>query len=515
MANENDNLLLFNDDPVYAEYDDAIPAWNVLIADDDTAIHSVTKLVLSDVMFEGRPLNFISAYSGKQTKEVLAKDQEIAIVLLDVVMETPNSGLEIVKFLREQQHNHMTRIILRTGQPGEAPERSIITEYDINDYKEKADLTSQRLFSCVLSALRSYRDIVTIEQGKRGLERIIESSNLLFQANNSLSDFAHAVLDQLSALLQSDSSFIYFRNTNFAAFGSAEDFQIINGTPALSSFLHKPIAQLSTERIQAKVEEILKLKTSQITDFEYLGYFVSRNGFESVLYLGSRIKFSGHDRKILDLFSSNITRALENLSLNRDILDAQRRLLHLIGDAIETRQVVESGHLRRTSNFSLTLGTMLKLSAVEKEQLTAAVSLHDVGMIMVPQEIITKVSTLDQTETSLMRQHTLAGGQLLASNGKADNRHAAIVAAQHHEQWDGSGYPKGLQSEAIHLFARICTLADNVDALSHPRPWRPALSAEEIRQFLIQERAKRFDPSLVDLVLSDFDTFISIVKTDY
>ena len=115
-------------------------------------------------------------------------------MLLDVVMETDHAGLDVARFVREEARNSFVRIILRTGQPGQAPESKVITDYDINDYKEKTELTSKKLFTLMHAALRSYRDIIALANNKRGLEEIIEASASIFELK-SMENFAHGVLE--------------------------------------------------------------------------------------------------------------------------------------------------------------------------------------------------------------------------------------------------------------------------------------------------------------------------------
>ena len=129
--------------------------WKVLIVDDEPEVHAVTRLALNDFSFQQKKLEFISAYSGAEAKKVLAAQPDIAVVLLDVVMETDDAGLLVASHIRETLHNHFVRIILRTGQPGQAPERQVIVNYDINDYKSKTELTAQKLFTVMMSSLRS------------------------------------------------------------------------------------------------------------------------------------------------------------------------------------------------------------------------------------------------------------------------------------------------------------------------------------------------------------------------
>jgi CheY-like chemotaxis protein len=136
--------------------------WKVLIVDDEREVHAVTRLALMDLVFEGRGLKFLSAHSRDEAQTLIDQHDDIAIVLLDVVMETDDAGLKVAQYIREQADNHAARIVLRTGQPGQAPERSVVMNYDINDYKAKTELTAQKLFTCVMSALRSYRDILRV-----------------------------------------------------------------------------------------------------------------------------------------------------------------------------------------------------------------------------------------------------------------------------------------------------------------------------------------------------------------
>lgn len=139
-----------------------LPPWPVLVVDDDEQVHAMTRVLLRDFSFEGRGFSVLSAHSAAEAAAMVAATPEIPVVLLDVVMETADAGLRLVRRIREELGNHRIRIILRTGQPGEAPERSVVLGYDVNDYKSKAELTAQKLFTALVGAVRAWRDIVTI-----------------------------------------------------------------------------------------------------------------------------------------------------------------------------------------------------------------------------------------------------------------------------------------------------------------------------------------------------------------
>ncbi|CAL61081.1 putative two-component sensor protein histidine kinase [Herminiimonas arsenicoxydans] len=166
-------------------HDSSEPGWKILIADDEEEVHQVTAVAMIDVQFKGRKLEFLHAYSAGEARAMLAADRDIAIILLDVVMEEDDAGLKLVRHIREQMNNRRVRIVLRTGQPGQAPERDVVVDYDINDYKSKTELTRQKLLTCIISALRSYDDIVALENLSRDLERqVLERTHDLSLAKN-------------------------------------------------------------------------------------------------------------------------------------------------------------------------------------------------------------------------------------------------------------------------------------------------------------------------------------------
>jgi PAS domain S-box-containing protein len=145
--------------------------WKIIIADDQEEVHNLTKMVLSDFTFEGRGLEFLSAYSGQETKRIILEHSDTAIILLDVVMETDHAGLEVVHYIRKELKNDIVQIVLRTGQSGRAPEQQVIVEYGINDYKSKVELTSQKLFTMVTALLRTYKLSSSFSQLNRKLQK--------------------------------------------------------------------------------------------------------------------------------------------------------------------------------------------------------------------------------------------------------------------------------------------------------------------------------------------------------
>ena len=180
----------------FAEDDGAAPApepddlepWTIVIVDDEPEIHRVTELALRGFEFDGRGLAIVNAYSGEEVKRVMEQHPDAAVLLLDVVMETDTAGLDVVKHVRNVIQNQNVRIVLRTGQPGLVPEQSVVVEYDINDFREKTEITSQRLFTLLHSALRSYRDIVALIDSRDEIETQLRELQSLADCLHKLAD---------------------------------------------------------------------------------------------------------------------------------------------------------------------------------------------------------------------------------------------------------------------------------------------------------------------------------------
>ena len=173
--------------------------WVVAVVDDEPGIHDVTRLVLRRLKFDGRPIECVFASSAAQGRELFASRQDIAVALIDVVMENDRAGLELVEHLRRTVGNVLTRIILRTGQPGMAPEREVVTHFEIDDYRDKSELSADRLQTAVVTALRSFRTLQALDQNVRALTQISEVGPKLFEAAD-LTAFAQAALQALTTV---------------------------------------------------------------------------------------------------------------------------------------------------------------------------------------------------------------------------------------------------------------------------------------------------------------------------
>jgi len=291
----------------------SLPCWKVAIVDDDEEIHKVTKLSLSNFKFEGRNIEFVSLYSGAEAKAYFKEINDVALVLLDVVMESDDAGLQVANYLRNELNNTYTRIVLRTGQPGKAPEQSIFENYDIDGYKEKTDLNINALKQVLYIALRSYRDLVKIQQYQQGLETIISSISNLNQLENIL-DLAKGILSQLKSIFNGE-------RTQFLVAGTQGYTENSNDTKWNIIIDHNDaifIENVESSQYSSKFDEFSKkILTEKQHVFEnemYGYYYCSKRGTQSAFVLESIEKLSPTAEKLLQLFVINLVITVENLS---------------------------------------------------------------------------------------------------------------------------------------------------------------------------------------------------------
>jgi response regulator RpfG family c-di-GMP phosphodiesterase len=334
-------------------------AWNVLIVDDEPEIHVLTKTVLKGVVFEDKPINFLSSYDAPGTKEILAGDTNIALVLMDVVMEEPHTGLDLVRHIREDLNNRLTRIILRTGQPGEAPERKIIAEYEINDYKEKIDLTSNRLFTSVVKSIRNYRDLKTIkdineelEKSREGLTRMLRTSSGLFGLR-SLESF-HSELVKEAAVMMG-------RYGSMMLTGAGLE-TIVRAEGTWKDSIGATGIRYRTGNILKTVPDEFGSSTILLKEGFLFGRLTSVQG--PVLYLISGVKQSPDEGEIrlLEIFLGNANIVYNNLSLEADFQATQSEMIGLLGDVIENRSQELQGHVSRVSEYAVFLARKAGIS---------------------------------------------------------------------------------------------------------------------------------------------------------
>lgn len=316
LSAESDELFDFA--PDHTPTDEAAVAkghWTILIVDDEQDVHNATLLALRGIVMEGKPLRFLHAYSGQEARKVIAAHPEIAVMLLDVVMESEAAGLELVRYVREELARLEVRIVLRTGQPGYAPEVETITHYDINDYKSKSELTRVRLFTSLTVAIRSYRQIRQSEATRQGLENIIAASIDLGKSKG-LKRFADGVVTQLCALFDVEPEGLVCASTPTCG----DTPVILAAAGHFSPFIGRPLNALPDTKVAGRLLETLHQRQSFTQEGTYLYFPVSLSAGIAA-YVDVRSDLDEVDQRLVEIFSTNITAGFENVYLQDQITD--------------------------------------------------------------------------------------------------------------------------------------------------------------------------------------------------
>jgi response regulator RpfG family c-di-GMP phosphodiesterase len=489
----------------------------ILIVDDEVDVHSVTRLALRNVTFKGRPLELMSAYSGAEAFQVLSKNTDIALILLDVVMETDDAGLRLVGRIRQELDNQLVRIVLRTGQPGQAPEQQVIIDYDINDYKAKTELTTQKLFTTVVASLRAYESLLLIQRSRAGLTKILEGATNLYQIR-SLREFASGALNQISAILDVGADGVLCVSQTGTRMGEQRQPSIVATTGGYSSL--DECEFLPPDHVLSKT--IAKAFLEKRSQFEHpvdVLFIQCQQGHEFAISITPPWPLTNLQRELLEVFCARIAAAFDNLYLFGQLRKAQEATVVALADLAEFRDEGTGGHVRRVQKLTNAIALKLQERGVYQEELTQqlcemiglASILHDVGKVSTPDHVLLKPGIHTPEERVIMREHAQVGESILerASNmidGTSYLTFGAQIAGGHHEHYDGGGYPRGRKGTEIPLAARIVAVVDVFDALLHRRPYKEAWPFDEMITYIRERRGTQFDPEVVDALMHIVET---------
>ncbi|RCS57098.1 EAL domain-containing protein [Parvibium lacunae] len=310
-----DDELIFAEEEI-ADAPGLQDAWTILIVDDDQEVHQATLLALQGEVILGKPLIFCHAYSAEEARTTLQGMVQPAVILLDVVMESDDAGLKLVRVIREELQLTETRIILRTGQPGYAPELTVIRDYDINDYKAKDELTRIRLITTLTAALRSYRQIRMIGASRRGLEMIVQSAAKLFGQQQAMEEFADGVLTQLAALLDLPPEGLLCAQRGHPLHPQqSDDLFIVGAAGNYRSLMSRQLHEIGEQRVIDAVHTAFKREQHYFGPNETVLYICLSDSQRVAVFLDTPKNLEEGDKNLLELFSVNIGIGIENVSL--------------------------------------------------------------------------------------------------------------------------------------------------------------------------------------------------------
>jgi len=468
--------------------------WKILISDDEEDIHTLTKTVLKNFVYKNKELEFISAYNGAQTVDILEKNNDIVLVLLDVIMESDDAGLKVVKKIRDDLHNDFIQIILRTGQSGQVLEDDVVMNYAINDYKEKTELTSKKLITTVTTSIRSFENIKNIKK-------------LNYELNGLLSIYDEYVI---ATRANEDGKILYVTDAFCGTCGYERD-ELIGSNYSLlkhednSPFLYKDL--WSTIKSGKIWKGEIKDKRKDGSSYWLYTIISPEYSIDGKFLYYTAISQNITERKKIEEAKKEIE------TLNDEIVETQKEVVFRLGSIAEERSKETGMHVKRVAEYSKLLALYSGLSEKEADIVKMASPMHDIGKVAIPDSILNKPGKFTEEEFEIMKSHSQIGYEMLKGSNKTILKAASIIAYHHQEKYDGSGYPQGLKGEEIHIYGRITALADVFDALGSDRVYKKAWEDERIFTLIKEESGRHFDPNLVNIFFSHLEEFLKIRET--
>jgi HD-GYP domain-containing protein (c-di-GMP phosphodiesterase class II) len=445
--------------------------WKILLVDDDKLVHLFIESALKNLEFENKSIELYHAYNLKQAKEFLDINTDTAVLISDLVMEKDLAGLELIDYVRNIIKNRNVRIILETARPEKAPEDVTVASYDINLYLDKKDLNEVKLRTAVLTSLRSYRDIILLERGVKGLEKIIkEPHELLF-------------LEDIYAFLEE----WYEKVKMFIKY-----YSIVGEYKVGIKYKNFVIGELSEEEYGESNGNLIK------KEFEYKddkGLFIVKFKYD----------INPIEKGIITTFIENIYLSFISSNYFIDMHKSHKEIIYKLSDIIEARSGETGFHVRSVAEIAYIIGESYGLDQKRLDVLKLAAPLHDIGKIGISDTILNKPEKLTDEEFEIMKEHPIIGYNILKNSKWEVFDIAAKISLQHHEKWNGKGYPFGLKEDNIILEARIVSIADVFDALTQDRVYRKAWPIDQAVNYISSFKGIAFDPVLVDIFLDNIE----------
>lgn len=503
-------------DPVPTAKPPAKPSIKILVVDPAPALAEMARAALAGYALNGAGVEVMAATSVAAAREALYAHPDIAVMLLEPVLETPIAGLDLVTHIRRDLGNQRLRIIVVTSHPDAVPEEVVAEEYDVSDYRDKTTLTARALRTAVIARLRAFANLQAEAAGRKGLARMLVATtgllemrtpdvlfpNILPRAVGLLGIGQHALLCVQGDTLPRD-----------------RKIRVRASTGRFARWKDVEIGEIGEPKVLAALER-LSPSSETIVEPDYCALRLrAHGGITGMIYVeGHNNDGTVREWQLLELFRNKCSIAFENALLFEELNTAQKATVLAMGSLAEYKDNAAVGHLQRIERLVGDIARELHAEGrfrdemdddfVEKVGLASL--LHDVGMLSVSDETLGIPGELENTDMAAIHRHTAIGYRILSEaavplRGRSLLSIAAEIARYHHERYDGSGYLEGLSGNAIPIGARIMAVADVFDALITDRRYRSAWTVEQAVAWIAERAGREFDPLVVE-------SFVTVVR---
>ncbi len=447
----------------------------ILIIDDiDTNIHTLIEL------FDGK-YDVLASLDGQSGLEIL-EEEDIDLILLDINMPLMD-GFEVCKKIKANQKTKDIPVIFITASNNE---ESIEKAYEVGgvDYITKPFKVRE-----VLSRINTH---LLLSEKNRVLSQYLEENVTL------LNQYKQVVDESLLVSKTDIKGRITYANDAFVNISGFSREELV-GKP------HNIVRDRDTPKdVYRQMWETIKNKNvwhGEIKNLKKDGsyYIVQATVMPILNSKGEIVEYISARKDITEIYD-----------LKKEIIDTQKEVIFTMGSIGETRSRETGNHVKRVAEYSRLLAFYSGLSEEKVELIADASPMHDIGKVAIPDEVLHKPAKLTDEEFVVMRTHAELGYKMLCHSERPLLKTAALIAFEHHERWDGKGYPNHLKEEEISIEGRITAIADVFDALGSDRVYKKAWKDEEIFSYLKDEKGKQFDPNLIDIFFEHMEEFLEI-----
>ncbi len=494
----------------------------ILVVDDEVVIRELMFDILTD---EGFAVEM--AANGKEALDLIKEDRGFVVLFTDIMMPEMD-GIQLVREARKLAPNLVP--IVMTGYATLETARAAVKEGAYDYVLKPFNLSEIKMaVSNALERSRLYTEntrlleITSLFNISENIASVRDETQLLDFVLNAALERVDAARGSLM-LVSEDGKRLEVACS--VGLPSEVDGSTIDADGSISGWVAKNVRPLLMENIQS--DPFVRDMSCKLDDNSFISVPLERKGAPiegptlaeghqtrviAVLNVTAKrngLSFTESDLKVLSIVANHAAAALENVRLIRDIEDAQREIVFTLGEIVETRSRETGYHVKRVAEYSKLLARKCGLTPAEAEILRLASPLHDVGKVGIPDAILNKPGKLTAEEYETIKTHTVIGHDMLKVATGHMLQTAAVVALEHHERFDGKGYPRGIGGKDISIEGRITGVADVFDALGVERVYKKAWELDRILDYFREERGKQFDPELVDVFFANIEEVLAI-----
>jgi response regulator RpfG family c-di-GMP phosphodiesterase len=491
--------------------------WLVLVVNDEPKTNENLTSILTAINYDNEDVHVTCVYDHSDAISYISNISDLAIVIIKTDEHDDGVGLDLVRKIREIEQNGKVRILLLVRNEEGLPGDQVFEFYQIDNYIT-LPLHPRKIQQDIRNCLQTIQNKHALRKGQVDLDLLIEAHRDL-SAKETTKELVESIIDLFASLLLMEDGLVARGEPieNLSALAAQDytdtSFQILVGTGKFHSQENKKLGDVLEPNYLKKIKGAIGKEESTIVESEhastYIGLFKSRY-FQLILILVGHHKMRKAELDVLRFFEASIAPLLDKMILQ----EAQQGVVYGLKDLIEIVIHDTGHHVSRVARMSWTLGRLYGLNEADCKTLSYAAALHDLPKLSIPAAILNKPERLTEPEFEAVKKHTDTAifRQIIKTMPDLANA-IDIVISQHHEKWNGTGYPKHLSGEAIHIYAQIVAILDALDAMLNKRIYSEIETVEYVIAELTEKKGIHFAPKAVDLVLANFMTFVEIARS--